>query len=183
MASTEQLQEKAQDVAGQAREKTQEAAGVARSRLRDEVDQRSTQAGERLGSSSSDLRSVGAELRKQGKDAPARYADRAAERIERVGGYLTGSDGDRILRDVEDLGRRQPLAMLAGGVVLGIVAARFLKASSSRRYQSHTAHSNGAHAPAQSQRALATQIAGTSPQVQPAAPDPGEHHQRFEGHS
>jgi hypothetical protein len=162
------MQEQAQEVAHQAREKTQQTTDEARNRLRVEVDQRSTQAGERLSSSGSDLRSVGEELRKQGKDAPARYADQAAEQIERAGGYLTRSDGDRILRDVEDFGRCRPLAVLAGGMMLGIVAARFLKASSSRRYQSHTELSSGAQA---------------TPSVQPAMPDPGEHHQRFEGHS
>src|SRR5688572_6581237 len=111
--TTEQAQEKAQEVAGQAREKAQEAAGEARSRLREQVDQRSTQAGERISAASSDLRSVGQELRKQGKDTPARFADQAAERVERVGSYLGQSDADRILRDVEDFGRRQPLAVLA----------------------------------------------------------------------
>ena len=165
-AKTEQVQEKAHEVAGQAREKTQEAVGEARSRLREQLDQRSTQAGEQISSSAADLRSVGEELRKQGKDKPARLADQAATRVERVGGYLAESDADRILHDVEDFGRRRPLALLAGGMVLGVVAARFLKASSSRRYQSDAALSNGA-----------------APQIRPALPDAGEHHQRFEGHS
>ena len=165
---SEQAQEKAQEVAGQARDKAQEAAGEARSRLRDQIDQRSTQAGERVSATGSDLRSVSRELRNQGKDTPARIAEQAAERVERAGGYLAQSDADKIVRDVEDFGRRQPLAVLAGGVVLGIVAARFLKASSSRRYQSRTAGSNGA-------------LVATS-DVRPALPDPGEHHQRFEGH-
>jgi hypothetical protein len=169
-----QLQEKAQEVAGQAREKTQEAAGEARSRLNDQVDERSTQAGERISATGSDLRSVGQELRKQGKDTPAKLADQAADRVERVGSYLAGSDADRMLRDIEDFGRRQPLAVLAGGMVLGIVAARLLKASSSRRYQSHTAPSNGAHGSGNAHPAV---------EVRPAVPDAGEHHQRFEGHS
>ena len=84
----EQAQDKAQEVAGQAREKAQEAAGEARSRLSEQVDQRSTQAGERISSTGSDLRSVGQELRNQGKDTPARLADQAADRVERVGSYL-----------------------------------------------------------------------------------------------
>jgi hypothetical protein len=180
---TEQAQEMAQDVAGQAREKAQEAAGKARSRLGDQVDRRSTEAGERMGSTVSDLRSVGRELRNQGKDTPARLADQAADRVERVGSYLAESDVDRILGDVEDFGRRQPLAVLAGGVVLGIVAARFLKASSSRRYQSRTADSNGgANHPDHAQRAVSANTPVATADVRPATPDPGEHHQRFEGH-
>ena len=52
-----------------------------------------------------------------------------------VSRYLTDSDADRILGDVEDFGRRQPWAVIGGGVVLGLLASRFLKASSTRRYE------------------------------------------------
>ena len=82
------------------------------------------------------MRSVGDELRKQGKDQPAKLADQAADRAESLGGYLERSDGDTILSDLEDFGRRRPWAVIAGGLVLGFAASRFLKASSSRRYAS-----------------------------------------------
>ncbi len=131
-------QEKAQEMAGQAQEKAQEAAGKAQSMMREQVDERSTQAGERVSGTAEDLRSVSEELRKQGKDTPAKMAEQGADRIERVGSYLSESDADLILSDVEDFGRRQPLAVLAGGLVVGIAAARFLKASSRNRYQSRT---------------------------------------------
>jgi hypothetical protein len=128
-------QQKAQEMAGQAQEKAHEAAGQAQEKLREQIDQRSTQAGERVSDTAGDLRTVGTELRNQGKETPAKLAESAAERAERLGSYLSDSDGDRLLADVEDFGRRQPLAALAGGLVLGMAAARFLKASSSRRYQ------------------------------------------------
>jgi hypothetical protein len=133
--ATDQARDKAQEVAGQAQEKAQQAAGQAKNRVAVEVDNRSTQAGEQLRSTAGDVRSVGEELRKQGKDKPAQLAERAADRVERVGGYLHDSDGERILRDVEDFGRKNPWAVVAGGLALGFVASRFLKASSSRRYQ------------------------------------------------
>jgi hypothetical protein len=118
----------------QAKEKAREAAGQARGRLRSQVDQRSTDAGQRVGDFASDVRSVGEQLRKQGKDQPAKLADRAADRAERLGSYLKESDADRIMGDIEDLGRRQPWAVIAGGVAMGLVASRFLKASASDRY-------------------------------------------------
>ena len=127
---------KAQEVAGQAQEKAQEAAGQAKGRLREQVDQRSSQAGEQVASTAGDVRTVGEELRKQGKDKPAQIADQVAERAERLGGYLTESDADRILRDVEDFGRKQPWAIMAGGLAVGFLASRFLKASSQKRYES-----------------------------------------------
>jgi hypothetical protein len=125
----------AQQAKDKAQETAQQAAGQAKGRIREQVDQRSTEAGERVSGVAQDVRSVGEELRKQGKDQPAKLADQAAQRAEQVGHYLTRSDGDTILRDVEDFGRRQPWAVIAGGLALGFAASRFLKASSSRRYQ------------------------------------------------
>ena len=133
-STTAKAQEKAQDAAGQAQEKAQQAAGQARNRVRDEVDTRSTQAGQQAETVANDVRSVGEHLRAEGKDKPAELADKAAARVADLGDYLKRSDGDAILRDVERFGRDKPWAVMAGGVVLGIAASRFLKASSSRRY-------------------------------------------------
>ena len=130
-----EVQEKTQEVAGQAQEKAQEAAGQAKSRVRDQVDQRSNEAAERVQTTAKDIRGVGDELRKQGKEQPAKIAEQVAERAERVGGYLERSDGETILHDVEDFGRRQPWAVMLGGLVVGVAASRLLKASSESRYQ------------------------------------------------
>jgi hypothetical protein len=119
----------------QVKQQAQQARGQAKDKLREQVDQRSTQAGERVGSTAQDVRSVAAELRNQGKDQPAKVAEQAADRAERLGDYLRDSDADRILRDVEDFGRRKPWAVALGGLALGFAASRFLKASSSRRYE------------------------------------------------
>jgi ElaB/YqjD/DUF883 family membrane-anchored ribosome-binding protein len=127
--------DKAQEVAGQAQEKAQQAAGQAKGRLRAQVDQRSTRAGEQVASTAQDVRTVGQELRKQGQDKPAQLAEQAAQRAERLGSYLKESDADRILRDVEDFGRKQPWAIVAAGVALGFLGSRLLKASSQRRYE------------------------------------------------
>ncbi len=136
MPDTEQAQQKAQEVAGQAQEKAQQATGQARDKVREQVDQRSTQAGEQVRTQADDIRTVGQQLREQGKDQPAKIAEQAADRAESLGSYLQDSDADRIIRDLEDFGRRQPLAVAAAGLALGFAASRFLKASSSQRYQS-----------------------------------------------
>src|SRR4051794_39548237 len=117
----------------QAKEKAQEVKGQAKNRVSQQVDDRSTQAGQQVSSAAGDARSIAEELRNQGKEQPAKLAEQAAQRVESLGDYLQRSDGDTILRDVEDFGRRQPWAVIAGGVVLGFAASRFLKASSSRR--------------------------------------------------
>ena len=130
-SNTEQAKEKAQ-------EKAQQAKGQAASRVRDQVDQRSTQAGEQVSTTASDIRSVADQLREQGKDQPAKLAEQAAQRAETLGDYLQRSDGDTILGDIEDFGRKQPWAVIAGGLALGFAASRFLKASSTRRYETRS---------------------------------------------
>jgi len=102
------------------------------------VDERSTQAGEQVRANASDVRTVAEELRKQGKETPAKLAEQTADRAEKIGGYLTESDGERILGDIEDFGRRNPWAAALGGLALGFAASRLLKASSSGRYHAST---------------------------------------------
>jgi hypothetical protein len=166
--SQDGVQGQVQDAAEQAKEKAQDAAGQAKqqagTKLREQVDQRSTEAGEQVAGTAGDLRSVGEQLRSQGKDTPARLAEQAADRTERLGGYLRDSDPDTILNDVEDFARRQPWAVVAGGIALGFAASRFLKASSSDRYrQTQT----------QTQVPAATQHAVPPPPPVPAAGAPG----------
>jgi hypothetical protein len=144
----EQVKDKAADVAGQAQEKAQQAAGQARDQVRSQIDQRSTDAGQKVSEQGSDLRAVGDQLREQGKDGPAKLADQAAHHVERAGSWLSESDADKILHDVEDAARKNPWAVVAGGVVLGFAASRFLKASSSDRYQARTIGSGTSPAPA-----------------------------------
>jgi ElaB/YqjD/DUF883 family membrane-anchored ribosome-binding protein len=134
-STTEQVKQRVAETAQVAQDKASQATQQARGRLRDQVDQRSTQAGQRLASTAADARSVAEELRRQGKDTPARLVDQAAGRADRAADYLQQASGERILRDVEDFARSRPWAVAAGGLALGFAASRLLKASSSRRYQ------------------------------------------------
>jgi ElaB/YqjD/DUF883 family membrane-anchored ribosome-binding protein len=133
--ATEQVAGQAQELAGQAREQVQNAAGQARTRVQEQVDQRSTEAGQKVSSTAGDLRSVAESLRGEGKEQPAKLAEQAADRVERLGGYLEQSDADRMLRDVEDFARRRPWAVGMGAAAVGFAAARFLKATSADRYE------------------------------------------------
>jgi ElaB/YqjD/DUF883 family membrane-anchored ribosome-binding protein len=130
----ERVTGQAREAGQQAREAAQQAAGQARGRLRQEVDTRTTQLGERVASTAQDVRSVGEELRKQDKEGPAGLAERVAERAERVAEYLKNADADALQGDAESFARERPWAVIAGGLTLGFVASRLLKASSGERY-------------------------------------------------
>jgi hypothetical protein len=131
------------------KEQVQEAAQTAASKtqdvVRNQVDQRSTQAGEEVSSVAESLRAVSEQLQEKDGARGAQLTGQAADRAEKIGEYLRESDADRLLRDAEDFGRRQPWLVLGGGVLLGIAAARFLKASSRDRYES--GRSSGASSP------------------------------------
>ena len=168
--ATDQAREKAQEVGSQAKEKAQEAGAQARSRVRDEVDRRSTEAGDQANTTAQALRDTSSRLREQGNEPIAKGLDQVADRVERAGGWLRDSDGDSILRDVEDFGRRNSLAVMAGGLVVGFAASRLLKASSRRRYESNPARPASPNGGAGNG---AAPTRGVVPGTPVGAPDPG----------
>lgn len=127
----EQASEQVQQVAGQAKEQARNVADQAKT----QVDERSTQAGQKVTEHASSLRSVAEHLRSEGKESEAKYAEQAADKVERAGSWLTESDADAILREVEDFGRRRPWAVIGAGIAIGVAASRMLKASSTQRYE------------------------------------------------
>jgi hypothetical protein len=126
------VSETADRVTQEVAERTQEAREQARGRIRDEVDRRSTEWGEQIRSVGSAMRSSSESLRQEGNVQAAQLSDRAAETVERVGSYLADRDADTLIRDVEDFARRQPWVVALGGLAVGFVAARLVKASSAR---------------------------------------------------
>jgi hypothetical protein len=133
-STTEQVKERVGEGAQQIQGKASEAKARTRERIREQIDTRSTETGERMTSTASALRQTAQELRADQREPQAKVLEQIAEHTERFGRYLTETDGDRLLRDVERVARRRPWLVAGGGVVLGFLAARFTKASSSRRY-------------------------------------------------
>ena len=78
-------------------------------------------------------RRVAEDLRGQGDEETARLTEAAADRAERLSGYLRDSDGDRFLRDIEGFARRRPMVAATAGFLVGLAASRFVKASAERR--------------------------------------------------
>ena len=156
-----QAQEKATEVADQAKQRASELKEQGSGLLRSKIDDGSTLAGSQVRTNSEDLRTVGEELRKQGKETPAKVAETIAERGEKLGSYLENADGQQILSDVEAFARKQPWAVLAGGLTLGFLASRFLKASSAQRY--------GTDVSVRSASSLRSELEA-SPNVTPPAP-------------
>lgn len=124
--------------AGQAGERAQQFAGQAKGLVSQQIDQRSTDLGNQLSTHVDSLRTVSDSLRQQGQETPAKLADNVAQRVDGVAQYLRNADGDQLLTDLENIGRRQPWVVLTAGLALGFAASRLLKASSAQRYHSYS---------------------------------------------
>ena len=145
-----------QDAGSVAQEKASELREQGTARLRDQFDQRSSQAGTQMRSLATALRRSADELGSQGNAGTAQQlTGQAADRIERLGGYLEQKSGDELMRDVEAFARRRPWMLAGLGALVGAAAARFMKASSEQRY--------GAYRETSSQWASAPQPQASSP--------------------
>jgi ElaB/YqjD/DUF883 family membrane-anchored ribosome-binding protein len=138
-SATEEAKERVHETAQQMGQKAQEVRSQAGDRLRHELDSRSRQAGEQVLTTASAIHRVGEQLREDGNPSVAKYADQVAERVERLGRYLSQSSADRMLHDAESFARRQPWLVALGGAAVGFLASRFVKASSANRYQRYDA--------------------------------------------
>jgi hypothetical protein len=123
-----------QDASAVAQEKAAELREQGSARLREQLDERSSQAGSQVRSLADALRRGGSDLRSEGNASGARVAGLAAERVERLGGYLEQKSGDELMRDLESFARRRPWLLAGLGMLAGVAAARFVKASSEERY-------------------------------------------------
>jgi ElaB/YqjD/DUF883 family membrane-anchored ribosome-binding protein len=139
--NVEQAPEGVGQAAGSVKQTAQEgvghAAGKGRGALRRQVDERSTMAGHQASSVAETMRRAASQMREEGDPQKARmasFADQGADRLERVGGYLTDADADELLGRVEDMARQQPWLIAGAGLLVGIAAARVLEASSTDRY-------------------------------------------------
>jgi hypothetical protein len=66
-----------------------------------------------------------------------RYAEQAADQVERFAESIRDRNLGDLIADVDDFARRQPTMFLVGAVALGFVVGRFMAASSERTRREH----------------------------------------------
>jgi ElaB/YqjD/DUF883 family membrane-anchored ribosome-binding protein len=123
--------------------KAHELGDEASFQVREQLDRRSTQAGEQVQAMGSALQSGVEQLRSEGKDVPAKVMTQVAERAEDLGAYLQSTQADKMLTDLEHFARRRPWVTAGIGVLAGFVASRFVKASADRRYEESRSNGGG----------------------------------------
>src|SRR3954454_11915730 len=86
----------------QAQQKAEEVKAKASGRIHEQLEQRSTELGDQVTSFGKALRKAGLHLEIEGSTSGAKVAHQAADRVEQIGGYLSGSSSDRFIADIED---------------------------------------------------------------------------------
>jgi hypothetical protein len=140
------MTDRAQDAAGRMVGKVQETASPALEQLddkREEVMDQATEqvssrldmgkdyAAESLSGLAQALRQTSQHLRAEGAQPTiAQYVDTGAERLERFSGHLRQRSTDELRAQVEWFARRNPVTFAGGAFALGLLAARFLRSSS-----------------------------------------------------
>jgi hypothetical protein len=134
---TGQASAKVEDAASAVQEKASDLREQGSARLRDQFDQRSNQAGSQVRSLADALRRSGDQLSNEGSSGASQLTRQAADRIEQVGSYLEQKRGDELMRDIESFTQRRPWMIAGLGMLAGVAAARFVKASSERRHSEY----------------------------------------------
>jgi hypothetical protein len=75
------------------------------------------------------VRQTTQQLRESQHDTIAQYIERAAEQLERFSTTVRNKDVTDLLREAQQLARRQPALFIGGSFAIGLLAARFLKSS------------------------------------------------------
>ena len=140
---TAETSSKMQEATSVAQEKGSELREQGSVRLREQFDQRSTEVGSQVRSVAEALRRSGNDLGGHGNGSAAQLTGQAADRLERFGVYLEQKSGDDFMRDVEGFARRRPWMLAGLGLLGGVAAARFVKASSERRNSAHLGSNEG----------------------------------------
>jgi gas vesicle protein len=129
MGGVREAKEELKDLASQAKEQTARVANQAKSQVGQLVTRQKDQAAERLQTLAEALREAGLKLAEREPDGFGRYADRAAQQVERLSDYVRRRDLNTVVEDLEGLARRHPDLFLGGALIAGVLLARFLKAS------------------------------------------------------
>jgi hypothetical protein len=90
-----------------------------------------------LGTVAHAVRETTQRLRDDNHETVARYAEQAAEQIERFSQGLRNKDVGELMHDAQRLARRQPALFVGGAFTLGLLGARFLKSSSPEHSRSY----------------------------------------------
>jgi len=129
-----EVTQEAKNRAGEVKDKVMAQAQEAKTRAQAEAEKGFEQGKSRVVSQVSSVahafRKTSEQLREEDQEDLAGYTERIAEQVEKVSDYLEGKGLRGAMDDLETLARQRPSLFVGGALVVGLVAARFLRSSS-----------------------------------------------------
>ncbi|HET7313664.1 hypothetical protein [Salinisphaera sp.] len=134
----------------QAEREARDAIGNARDELQSLLENQKNVAAEQVRAMAEALRGTADELNRKDQHTVATYVGHVAERIDYWSDRFRQRHIDELARDIQNLANRQPGLFIAGAVVVGFAATRFLRSTAGDRgYRSgqtdHTGEAASAH--------------------------------------
>ena len=103
--------------------------GRVREQATSQLNTQKNKATDGLGTVASAVRKTTDQLRSENHDTVARYAEQAADQIERLSERIRGKDVGELLNDAQRLARQRPALFVGGAFAVGLLGARFMKSS------------------------------------------------------
>lgn len=142
-ASAQDLKERARESSRDLLDQAVEKKDELKARAGTVVDDGRHRVADRAGTLARALHGTADNLEQEGDRQLSQWVHQAAEQVDRVVGYLNGHDAGGLVRDMEDLARRNPALFLGGTYAAGMVLGRFLRASSPERRSAPDAADDG----------------------------------------
>ena len=138
--STQDAKERAGDIKDKVKAQAQDAKNRAQAEAAKGFEQGKGRVVSQVSSVAQAFRKTGEQLRDEDQDDLAGYTERIADEVEKVSGYLEGKSLRDVMGDVETFARQRPSLFVGGALALGLVAARFLRSSSSHSADANTSY-------------------------------------------
>ncbi|MGE5927265.1 MAG: hypothetical protein ACM357_07920 [Gemmatimonadota bacterium] len=123
------VRDKANEVRHKLSEEARTRMQEAREKAGSAIDERKSELAGSMTSVAGAVRRSTDQLREEGHDRIAGYAESLAQQFDRAAGYLRDRDPRALREDLESIARRQPALLIGAAFAIGIFAARFLKSS------------------------------------------------------
>jgi len=131
----QEAQDRAREVKDQVKAQAQEAKEQATAKAQEKFEQGKGRLVSQVQGVANAFRKTSEQLREEEQGDLAAYTEQLAEQVERLSSYLEDKGLKGVTRDLEGLARQRPALFVGGALVLGLVAVRFLRSSSSESPQ------------------------------------------------
>ncbi len=135
--AADDAKQRAGDVKDRVKAQAQDARARAEAEAQKGFEQGKGRVVSQVSSVAQAFRKTGEQLRDEDQGDLAGYTERIADEVEKVSGYLEGKGLRDVMGDVETFARQRPSLFVGGALVVGLVAARFLRSSGSSSHASN----------------------------------------------